>query len=463
MKNIYRKLLGAASVLCKILPFFIGLYCYIPFYSETDNVYPVADAVYSSIKLYSGSTEGEIPLTTPIEIARFLALATMLSILLNALNKITNFTNWFKLKFMKPVAIYGDSAYADYVWKSLDKYRRIRNGEKLEKGASQYLLMYSDNSRSLKFYNKYYSYLKDRNVYIMLDNISRQNIENKKLTVFSAVENCARQYWRNNPVEKSERIAFIGFGDVGESILLYGLQMNIIDPAQHFEYHIFGNAEEFAREHTELDKMDPDEIVFHSDRKYEYSELTDFDRIIVCASSCEGGIIAEISKILTAVSITQKIYAYAPNGDIITNFFGRDRLICFGAAKETASIDIILNEKTMQAARAQHEYYQKKYGGETWEQLDSFKRYSNVSSSDYLFTIERLKKKGVSLEILAELEHIRWCRYHYLNNWKYGEKRDNDKRTHPALVPFSKLSREEILKDIEAIKSKLENLNKGNR
>lgn len=455
MKKIWRKMLSVVNVLYKILPFFIGLCCFIPFYSENGNLYPVVDAIYSSLKLYSGSTEGGIPLTAPIEIARFLALAATLSILVNALSKVTSFTRWFKLKFMNPIVIYGDSDYADYVFESLGKCRRIRGGEKLIKGASQYLLMFSDDTRNLRFYNKYYEYLKDRNVYIMLDNISRQNIENTRLTVFSAAENSARQYWRNNPVEKSERIALIGFGDVGENILLYGLQMNIIDPAQHFEYHIFGNAEEFRREHTELDKMTPDEIFFHSEDKYEYSELAGFDRIIVCSSSREGGIITEASKILAAVSFTQKVYVYAPNGDIITNFFGKDRLICFGIAKETSSIDIILNEKTMEAARAQHEYYRQQYGGAPWEQLNSFMRYSNVSSSDYMFTIERLMEKGVPFDTLAELEHIRWCRYYYLNNWKYGEKRDNVKRLHPDLIPFSELSEDEILKDVEAIKSKL--------
>lgn len=455
MKKICRVFLSSINVLYKILPFFIGLFCYSSFYIENGNLYPILDAVYSSLKLYSGITEGEIPLTAPIEIARLLALFTTLSILVKALNKIMDFANWLKLKLMKPMVIYGDSDYADCVFESLDKCRRIRGGENLIQGASRYLLMFSDDTRNLKFYNKYYEYLKDKNVYIMLDNISRQNIENTKLTLFSTAENSARQYWRSYPVEKSERIAFIGFGDVGQNLLLYGLQMNIIDPAQHFEYHIFGDAEEFRREHTELDKMAPDAIFFHSEREYEYSELSGFDRIIICSSLREGGVIAQASKILAAVSLPT-IYIYAPKGDIITNFFGKGRIVCFGSANETASIDIILNEKTMQAARAQHEYYRQQYGGVPWEQLDSFKRYSNVSSSDYLFTIERLVEKGVGFDVLAELEHIRWCRYYYLNNWRYGKERDDIKRLHPDLVPFRELSGDEIKKDIEAIKSKLD-------
>ena len=459
MKKICRVFLSSIRVLYKIAPFFIGLFCYTSFYTEKGNLYPVLDAVYSSVKLYAGETKDGIPLTIPIEIARFLASATTITIIVKALNKIIGIANWLKLKFMKPMAVYGDSEYADCVFESLGKYRRIRGGEELIQGASRYLLMFSDDTRNLRFYNKHYEYLKDKNVYIMLNNVSRQNIENTKLTLFSAAENSARQYWRDYPVEKSERIAFIGFGGVGENLLLYGLQMNIIDPAQHFEYHIFGDADEFRREHTELDKMAPDEIFFHGEQEYEYSELSGFDRIIVCSSTREGGVIAQASKILSAVSLPT-IYIYAPKGDIVTNFFGNVRDVCFGSAKETASIDIILNEKTMQAARAQHEYYRQQYGGVPWEQLDSFKRYSNVSSSDYMFTLERLMEKGVKFETLAELEHIRWCRYHYLNNWKYGKERDDVKRLHPDLIPFGELSEDAVRKDIEAIKSKLEEIDR---
>ena len=97
----------------------------------------------------------------------------------------------------------------------------------------------------------------------------------------------------------------------------------------------------------------------------------------------------------------------------------------------------------MEAARKQHEFYYKQYGGTPWEKLNAFLRYSNVSSADYQYVTNRLIKQGVPAEKLAELEHMRWCRYHYIHNWKYGEKRDNSKRIHPSLIPFGELSKEE--------------------
>lgn len=456
MKKTVQNLKRVLSVLYKILPFFIGMYCYYPAFTEQERVFPFLDAIYSSIKLYSGSTESGIPIGGFLQLARFLALAATLSILIDALNKMNDVLNWFKLLTPGSTVVYGNSSYADCVLESLNPRIRIRGEEKFIDNASRYILMFSSDAENLEFYNRNYELLKNKRVYIMLENIQRQSIENPLVSVFSIAENCARQYWKSHPVLKSEKIALIGFGHVGEDLLLYGLQMNLIDPAQHFEYHVYGDGREFRREHTELDQMTPDKIVFHDDGVYGPAELSDFDRIILCGSQDESCNIAAVSKLLTSAPSESPIHIYAPNGDIVSNLFGSGRLVCFGTAEESASADSIFNERSMEAARRQHEFYFQKYGGTPWEKLDSFKRYSNVSSSDYLCVIERLIKEGTSLEKITELEHIRWCRYHYIHNWKYAPETNAAKRVHNCLIPFSQLSEEEKLKDIEAIKSKLE-------
>ena len=58
-------------------------------------------------------------------------------------------------------------------------------------------------------------------------------------------------------------------------------------------------------------------------------------------------------------------------------------------------------------------------------------------------------------EELMEMEHIRWCRYHFVNHWSYDKIRDNRKRNHPMLVSYKELSREEQLKDLEVVKQML--------
>lgn len=55
-------------------------------------------------------------------------------------------------------------------------------------------------------------------------------------------------------------------------------------------------------------------------------------------------------------------------------------------------------------------------------------------------------------EPLAELEHIRWCRYHQFHNWrmgipKNGARKDATLRIHKDLIPYDELTEEEKEKD----------------
>lgn len=455
MKKTLQWLKRAISILYKILPFFIGLYCYYPAFQGGDHLYPLLDTIYSSIKLYSGSTADGVPVSAPLQLARFMALVAALSVLVSALDRMNDLINWFKRLQPGSTAVYGDSPYAARVYASLPPRLRMHGGERFTPGASRYVLMFSGDQQNLDFYSRHYEELRDKNVYIMLEDISRQSVENPRVSVFSLAENCARQYWRDYPPAQSERIALVGFDSVGQNLLLTALQMNIIDPRQHFSYHVYGDGAAFRRLHTRLEEMAPDEVVFHDGGVEDYAGLAEFDRIIICGGDNGQGA-AAASRILTAAPVRCPVYLYAPNGDIITSLFGTGRLICFGDTGETASADIIFNESSMAAARRQHEFYCRTYGGTPWEKLDAFKRYSNVSSSDYLQVIRRLMDRGVPMETLAELEHIRWCRYHYLHNWSYAPETDAARRVHNCLVPFGELSEAEQRKDVEAIRSKLE-------
>ena len=120
-------------------------------------------------------------------------------------------------------------------------------------------------------------------------------------------------------------------------------------------------------------------------------------------------------------------------------------------------------------AMSLHENYRVSSGGNlpAWDALGSFLRRSNLASADHLFMKERILLKedaGASqdfakaAEIYASLsdeekdkcrriEHERWCRFHYLNNWAFGPIRDNAARIHPLLKPFDELSPEDQAKD----------------
>ena len=52
------------------------------------------------------------------------------------------------------------------------------------------------------------------------------------------------------------------------------------------------------------------------------------------------------------------------------------------------------------------------------------------------------------MELLDELEHIRWCRYHQFHNWRMGipengARKDATLRIHKDLIPYDELMKEE--------------------
>lgn len=64
---------------------------------------------------------------------------------------------------------------------------------------------------------------------------------------------------------------------------------------------------------------------------------------------------------------------------------------------------------------------------------------------------------SLSPELLAELKHIRWCRYHYLNNWQFGipadgKQKDPHLRLHISLIPYAELTDAEKEMDRENIR-----------
>jgi hypothetical protein len=72
--------------------------------------------------------------------------------------------------------------------------------------------------------------------------------------------------------------------------------------------------------------------------------------------------------------------------------------------------------------------------------------------------IPDLRRDPERLEQLAALEHSRWMAERRLSGWQHGERRDNLRRRHPDLVPYSALpedsrrfDREIVLATLEAV------------
>ncbi len=46
-------------------------------------------------------------------------------------------------------------------------------------------------------------------------------------------------------------------------------------------------------------------------------------------------------------------------------------------------------------------------------------------------------------ELLASNTHENWARQRMADGWRYGPKRDDEKKEHPSLVPYEQLSESE--------------------
>lgn len=56
------------------------------------------------------------------------------------------------------------------------------------------------------------------------------------------------------------------------------------------------------------------------------------------------------------------------------------------------------------------------------------------------------------IETMAKVEHLRWSWEKRLSGWTFGSKKDDFKKTHPSLIPYSELSEAEKEKDRDLVK-----------
>ena len=113
VKNSFKFL----NILYKILPFFLGIYCYYPVFKlDKNRIYPFLDSIYSSLKLYSANTESGVAVGGLLQFARFLALAATLSILINAFNKMNALINQIKLFNRNSTVVYRKEGQCILAW-----------------------------------------------------------------------------------------------------------------------------------------------------------------------------------------------------------------------------------------------------------------------------------------------------------------------------------------------------------
>ncbi len=415
---------------------------------------------------------GELPPNAFVEIARWLApvaTASGLALVISAMNR--GVKNWIARRSGRSVAVFGPEEEKGPILRQLG-WRGISIDQKLIK-AHHYILV-GDEAANLDFYQRNIGYLKDREVHLKCHSLPGQASGAPNLHLFCPEEMAARNFWsRYCPYELSVqqghqlKIALIGFGKLGQELLLSGLQRNIFAPDQKIEYHIFGEAEGFTDVYWQLDKIE-DPVIFHDEPWYEARELLTEAGMIIVAQQEEQ--LPLLNRLQLALP-NRKIHVLAAEMDGAALL---EQMICYDWKKEYMSVEHIMSTRLHELAKRLNLRYAKLYGDVAeidenlepeWDKLNTFTRYSNISAAEYQDVRARMvagREMTPELEDeLGELEHIRWCRYHYLNNWTLGvpangKAKDAANRIHKLLIPYGDLPEGEKEKDRENVRYLME-------
>ena len=440
------------------------------------------DAAFSSVTMYAlnyGDSAGNLLVqfarwTAPLVTASGVAMlfAPVVRRAQAALNKLRG----------ESVMVYGDKAVYESLRTEGKYYVSFGESELLE--ADRYVL-FGQEEENLDFYLKHRSVLENREVYLRCSSLSSQLTAGSRLHLYCMEEVGARLFWRRSEMvrqymekngssgDKNLHIVIIGFGRLGEELLTWGLQSNLFSPDQKLRYDIFGDAGEYLSLHHELASIE-DSVAFH-DTPWSRSLdiLKDADRILVVEQTDQ---LALVQHLLFAVT-GKTLDVFAADPEDLALIENQDMLRIFDWKGEALRPENLFDEVTLRRAKAINLRYAHTYSevAETpenaeleWQKLNAFTRYSNISAADYHeIRLQQLALWGEDadpdtigpehLEILSELEHIRWCRFHYLNNWRYGEPvngkaKNTAARTHSDLVPYSSLTDAEKEKDRENVR-----------
>lgn len=150
----------------------------------------------------------------------------------------------------------------------------------------------------------------------------------------------------------------------------------------------------------------------------------------------------------------------------------------FGIIREICTKSFVLDEKPDRLAKKIHRNYlqksmaagvkmESKPSMQPWKYLNLFYRSANRQQADHIYV--KLRAVGAlvcreteengsfaftdqEIEVLAKMEHARWCAQYYLEGYTRGP-RDDEKKTHPDLVPWEELSEEAKDYDRETVRN----------
>ena len=501
-------------------PLFLGTHGYLQLWP---GMY--LDSLYAAVGFYGGSCSAE-QLNIWLELARWWGLAATGSGLVWLVRPLRDKAARLWIRLCKGTIIYGSDLYAEKLAEDIsEKEKGFLKQVLLEKGdkvnpAGRQIIMRGSGTENLLFYEKNRESLRESQVYLNIETIYPDGAMPREVNVFSISESIARIYWKRYPVfpcrgedkTKKLEIGLIGFDNLGQNLLSYGLLQNIYSEKQTIIYHIWGAGDRrFLHLHRifqewQKDTVFPDgtgdRVIFHGedwDSPQGLSGICQLNRLILCQDHGNDKLLTRLMFLLSA----GEVWTIGEKEPGIHVKFGcgescglaeemKGAVQFFGRYEETVTKENIIQEALLKEAKMLHWQYEKRKNGvanntalsndslqaaeQAWKSLPRFfDRYSNIAAADYKTVLKRLLQEheradGVVTDEdkagLAALEHIRWCRFHWWNNWildaSLHQKAENE-RKHPWLRPYGSLPKEIQQYDLDRVNECLEELDRDHQ
>lgn len=435
-----------------VLPFLLGAAGYILAGER------VLDALYFSLSLYFVNLVSDSS-NALVEIARWTAALVTTTAVLYALKRVWTRLCWAALCLGRDsVAVYCDGK--ERVTFPDSGHSVIYPGREFRPRAKSHIIMLAQDSESLAFYEANRDRLRGHPVYIGLRELDRGLMRDVPGVTFYDIDAAAaRTLWKNLKLwrQGKEQLSIViwGGGHLGQSILDHGLLLNLFSPGQQLTYHLVGDTALYQISRSRFRPDNGDKVCFHaSDSPEAWEAAAQADAVILAEEAP-----VQLLQTLCVVCEAGTVYYYAPDEMDAGAYLKFSRLYPFG--KNLYADENIRGEALVLRAKEQHYDYAKEYGrlapGETadeaWRKLDGFTQWSNISAADFQEVLPDIlaARPALTLEQLAALEHLRWCRFHTLNGWQHGipksGSRDVEKKLHRCLCLYEELEPKEREKD----------------
>ena len=423
----------------------------------------LGEAMYYSLGMYFMSYMDVAP-NILVEIGRWMApVMTASSIIMVAKSMYGEFQNKIKAIFHKGIAIYCQKEQREILSEAIPNAIFVKRG--IRKDVKDHIICMGKDMVNLAIAER----IEKGNVYIELEEINSFLMKPSAYHFFNKNEIIARKFWKEYSLVKenvsSYKIGIVGDNVLADMILKYGLMNNVYDLQQQIEYHVYKLQNQ---NYAQMEMANADRIIYHEKAD---ESLYQMDRIIIC----EEHAIPLIENILYHTAETC-IFYYSESGEELEKIYAADRVIAFGY--DFYSKENIMPNAMYQNAQALNYHYECMYNGrdpkdpnrkkimeQLYNELPGFLKGSNLAACDYHdIRCQMLEQDGNSEVVkddkYVQLEHIRWCRFYYVNHWKYGNPKDKAERDrlriHKCLVPYDMLSREDKDKDLEMIRILME-------